>query len=338
MNEYGEYFIYGSKKYDKTHPKTAKNIVGCVDNGISEHTARLIWGKMVKFASYAFNKSHATCYAGLGARTAWLFTHYPTEYMTGVLNSYIGNNEKIVKYTSLCKNAGINLVGPHINKSVKQFKIHETEEGKNIVFGLCGIKGVGDAASNAIITNREQEGPYTSFENFLYRNVDTIDKSTLEALIYTGALDCFEGTRNAKISAMPDIIKTIRKMRGTRRQLNLFEALGADSSDIINVNVDLTIPDYSNLQKSLLEKEYLGFFIKHPISEFSDILGKWKRKDMLHDIGPVCESTPDNGKIQVRLAGIVSDKEVIYYRDKTGKQKPLLKFTLGDESGTIKCV
>lgn len=338
MNEYGEYFIYGSSKYDKAHPKSPKNIVGCINSGISEHTARLIWDKMVKFASYAFNKSHATCYAGLGARTAWLACHYPVEYMTGVLNSYIGTNDKIVKYTSVCKNLGINLLGPNINKSVKEFQISEDNNEKSIVFGLCGIKGVGDAASDAVIKNRQDEGEYTSFENFLMRNIDTIDKSTLEALIYTGAMDCFEGNRNAKIGAMPDIMKVIKKLRGARRQMNLFDALGSSATEMIDIPIDMNTPDFSNLQKSLLEKDYLGFFIKHPISEFSDILNKWRRRDMLHDIGAVCEAAPENGKIQVRIAGIVSDKDVIYYRDSKGKQKPLLKFTLGDESGSIKCV
>ena len=103
INQYEEYFVYGSAEFDKKHPSEALNIKGCVNNGIPEEVAKSIWRKMEKFAEYAFNKSHATAYADIGARTAWLSYYYPIEYMCAILNSFIDKADKIRWYMSVCQ-------------------------------------------------------------------------------------------------------------------------------------------------------------------------------------------------------------------------------------------
>lgn len=338
MNEYGEYFIYGSEKYDKEHPDAPKNIKGCINNGVDKETALIIWDKMVKFAEYAFNKSHATCYAGLGAKTAWLACHYPVEFMTGILNSYIGTNEKIAKYSSVCAGYDIKIYNPDINRSGKRFTVIDDDTattGCSIIFGLGGVKDVGTVAAEAIIEEREN-GKFKNIEDFLSRMAEyKFNKRALMALSYSGAFDHFGFTRSALIQSTEKMLNLIKKTKNDNKdQLTLFDTLGIDRYDLGLKN----IPEFDETTKALYEQEYLGYFLHHPIAQYSNRLNRWRSKKMLTNIDDVCEKMGEKMQ-KVRIAGLVSEKEAVYYNDKrSGAPKQILKFNLDDGTGTIKCV
>lgn len=336
MNEYGQYFIYGSADYDAKHPDSPKNIKGCIKNGVSEERAKFIWEKMVKFASYAFNKSHATCYAAIGAKTAWLSCYYPVEFMAGVLNSYIGKNDRLSRYVKSCQQRNIKILNPDINKSNIDFSVIVNKEEKNkksILFGLSGIKGVGDVAAKKIIFERENNGEFTSIVNFLERMArNKLDKSTLEALIYTGAFDSFGITRASlmdKYETMLSILTDIKKT--DPNQLTLFGLLNVPQYKI-NFRA---IPEFDYRITTSKELEYLGCFIKHPLENFSNTLNKWRESGNLHFIDEV-EGMSNGAK--VRLAGFVMDKnfKVIYNKDH--KESYMLKLTISDITGEINCI
>ena len=343
MNEYSKYFIYGSEEHDKENPNDAKNIPGCIKMGISESTARMIWDKMVKFASYAFNKSHATCYAALGARTAYLACHYPIEYTTGILNSFIGNNDKISYYVAKCKRKGITMLPPDVNRSGIEFKVVNENGEKKIIFGLSGIKGVGDIVAKAIITERNLNGPFKSLEDFLIRTAETkVNKKALEALVLTGGFECFNrGNRKALYMAIPDMLELVKSTKKKNKmQISLFEDMFGNENAGYTLDIPQNIKDYSSVDISLKEKDYLGYFVKHPITAYSQKLDSWRSKKFLSDISDVCNEIDSSIKkvYRKRIAGLVQDKKIIPYTDRNGKPKQLIRFDLNDETGTIKCV
>lgn len=364
MKEYGEYFLHGSAEWDKANPENPLKIKGCVKNGIPEATAKLIWDKMAKFAEYAFNKSHATAYATIGVKTAWLSCYYPVEFMAGTLNSFIGDTDKIRQYVNSCKERGIRLYAPSINESAREFLVVDdvVDNGKRkkyikaIRFGLGGIKGVGDVAANAIIEERSENGKFESLEDFLTRMAirGKMGKSTLEALILTGALDEFPGTRAGKMQALPQMQGVVTENRkADENQINLFDILGVER---YHVQVP-DIPEYPQVEQALLEESYLGFFVNHPINCYSQLIAKRKAKNMLSDIaefvqvknettkndddnlmGDAVEAAPIfTERKSVRFLGLVRGKEVkMYY--KNNRPQKLIKFVLDDGTGRIKCV
>lgn len=344
MNEYSEYFIYGSEEHDKKHPEDVKNIPGCIKMGISESTARMIWEKMVKFASYAFNKSHATCYAALGARTAYLACHYPIEYTTGILNSFLGNNDKISYYVEKCKKKGISLLPPDVNMSGSEFRVVIEDEKKKIIFGLSGIKCVGSVAANAIINERKENGPYKSLEDFLVRTSGSkVNKRAIEALIYTGAFDSFScGNRAELIDAIPDMLNIIAAYKKkNKNQLSLFGDIFGDE----NAEYSLSIRKRKDFSGSVIaekEKEFLGYFIKHPIKEYSQKLDLWKSKGFLQDISVVIQEVDDSLQKKVyrkRICGLVQEIKSFTYYDRNSKRNVQgMNFILTDETASVRCV
>ena len=342
MEEYGDYFIYGSEKYDKEHPDSAKHIIGCVNNGVSEETAKKIWDKMVKFASYAFNKSHATCYAALGARTAWLSCHFPVEYMTGVLNSYLTDNKKMARYVGACYSKKIPLLLPDVNLSDVGFRAvplpteQQTEEyKKGIIFGLSGINGVGAVAARSIVEERERNGEFRSVSDFLERMAENkLTKTSLQALILAGAFDRFPGTRRAKMACfdqMLNVIQAVKKI--VKEQVSFFDIIGDDDHELQFPEM----AEYSVSELSDYELEYLGYYIHHPISEYSGKLDRWEKKGMLIRIANVEQAMEMHPTLDVRIAGLVKNVEQKRYM-KNGKPKSLLRFEMDDGTGTISCV
>ncbi len=156
--------------------------------GYGEYTLEKIWTDWEKFAQYAFNKSHSTCYAYVAYQTAYLKSHYPAEYMSAVLN-HAGNIEKITFFMEECKRMGLKVLGPEINESLKGFAVNQKGE---IRFGLGGLKGVGEAAVENIIEERKKNGPFQNIFDFIKRiNQRSVSKKTLESLAYAGAFDSF---------------------------------------------------------------------------------------------------------------------------------------------------
>ena len=183
-----EYFIHG-----QTDENGNIIIPGCVRNGIDEQSANKIFDEMAEFAKYAFNKSHAAAYAVVSYRTAYLKAYYPAEFMAATLNSFLGNLDKVPLYIDECKRMNIQILKPEINKSFTKFTV---EDGK-IRFGLGSIKNVGIPVLEAIVKNREEQGPFKDLADFCERmQNDSVNKKCIESLIKSGAMDEFNQTRS----------------------------------------------------------------------------------------------------------------------------------------------
>lgn len=340
IDEYEEYFIYGSSKYDEKNPSKALKIPGCINSGISEEIAKDIWGKMKKFAEYAFNKSHATAYADIGARTAWLAYYYPVEYMCATLNSFITKANKIKLYMAICKKKGINILPPDVNKSEERF----TVDGNSIRFGLKGLKNMGKAAGD-VVYERHTNGNFADMQDFAERMAlySRVDKKMMEALIYASAVDGFAGTRNAKLAILPAILSNAsnNKKQVESGQLSLFD------SPEMAIYKKIATPDLEEFEKKFKlekEKEYSGFYVtEHPLDEYTKITS---RKDIV-EVGDVIsdesetsedeESANISGSVyenqNVKLCGIM--KDVVQRYTKSGNR--LITFMLEDKSGEMKC-
>ena len=335
MEEYGEYFLHGSGEHDRLHPESPYGIKGCVANGIPEATAQLIWDKMVKFASYAFNKSHAACYALLAARTAWLSYYYPVECLSGILNSYLGNAEKLTQYIKTCTERKIRLLQPDVNKSLVGFHIEKDGDAQSIRFGLTGIKNVGAVAARAIVDERTIGGDFTSLENFIERMAKKgMDKTTLNALICTGALDCFPGTRSAKIVSFENMVKILTQVKKSNEdQMSFFDDTNEDHYLILPDVEEMSVKDIATL-----ERDYLGLFVHHPVDAYKEKLDRWRARGMLSTIEGSAKTLKAGESKTVRLCGFVENKELKTFRKKDGTSGYVLKFTIDDGSGSVRCI
>ena len=244
-------------------------VPGCVRNGIDEKSADKIFDEMAEFAKYAFNKSHAACYAVVAYRTAYLKAYYPAEFMAATLNSYLGNLDKIPQYIDECKLLGIDILKPDINKSSTKFT---TEDGK-IRFGLGSIKNVGTVPVDNIVNERNKNGEYKSFTDFCERIADeAVNKKCVESLIKAGAFDEFEQTRSTLLASFEAIIDIIQsgKKKGFSGQVSMFDLGTEEDKEELN-EIKYKFEEHEELQnKELLslEKEMLGIYISgHPLEK-----------------------------------------------------------------------
>ena len=244
-------------------------VPGCVRNGIDEESANKIFDEMAEFAKYAFNKSHAACYAVVAYRTAYLKAYYPAEFMAATLNSFLGNLDKIPQYIDECKSLGITILKPEINKSNSKFTV---EDGK-IRFGLGSIKNVGITPVETIVKERKENGEYKSFVDFCERISDEgVNKKCIESLIKAGAFDEFEQTRSTLLASFEGIIDSIQseKKKGLAGQVSMFD-LGTETQKEELNEMKYTFEEHEELPtKELLslEKEMLGIYISgHPLEK-----------------------------------------------------------------------
>ncbi len=247
-------------------------VPGCVRNGIDEKSADKIFDEMAEFAKYAFNKSHAACYAVVAYRTAYLKTYYPAEFMTAMLNSFLGNLDKIPQYIDECKILGIEILKPDINKSSTKFTV---EDGK-IRFGLGSIKNVGIAPVNSIVKNRSESGNYESFTDFCERiSEEGVNKKCIESLIKAGVFDEFPQTRATLLASFENIIDTIQasNKKGIDGQVSMFDIGTEEDKESINEIKYSFIDEKEFSEKEVLsmEKEMLGIYISgHPLEKLRE--------------------------------------------------------------------
>ena len=250
------------------------NIVvpGCVRNGIDAESANKIFDEMAEFAKYAFNKSHAACYAVVAYRTAYLKAYYPAEFMAATLNSFLGNLDKIPQYIDECKKLGIEILKPEINKSSTKFTV---ENGK-IRFGLGSIKNVGTVPVDNIVKERNKNGEYKSFTDFCERIADeSVNKKCVESLIKAGTFDEFDKTRSTLLASFENIIDMIqsRKKKEMNGQVSMFD-LGTESQKEELSEMKYTFEEHQEMpNKELLslEKEMLGIYISgHPLEKLRE--------------------------------------------------------------------
>ena len=255
-------FLYGKPSEDG---KPA--IDGAIKRGVPEESALKVWNEMESFASYAFNKSHAAAYSLITYQTAYLKLYYEPEFLTAVLNNRITNSDEIKNYVTYCKEEGIDVLPPSINKSQTMFSVHD---GK-IRFGLAALKGVGVSVINTIIENRKQHGDFVSFEDFINRfDTSVLNKRTLESLIYSGAFDEFGVYRSQLIRIYPQLIEKAGIDRKTKAsgQVSLFDTVLKE--DEVNKVSYPNIPEYDNQTKLKFEKEVVGVYVTgHPLSNYA---------------------------------------------------------------------
>ena len=253
-------------------------VPGCVRNGIDKDSANKIFDEMAEFAKYAFNKSHAACYAVVAYRTAYLKTYYPAEFMASMLNSYLGNLDKVPEYIEECKKLGIEILKPDINKSSSKFTVEfdnnpeeKVKMGK-IRFGLGSIKNVGLPSIDSIIKERNSSGKFVSFTDFCERiSGEAVNKKCIESLIKAGTFDEFKENRAtllASFEGITDVVQSYNK-KGINGQVTMFDLGNSEDNKIKYHFVEKE--EMSEKEKLAMEKEMLGIYISgHPLAKIKD--------------------------------------------------------------------
>ena len=314
-----ENFINGSKEND---------IPGCAQNGIAREVAEEIWNRMEKFASYAFNKSHAACYAAISMQTAYLKAHYPAEFMSGLLTSVSDNTDKLVPYINVCAKNGITIHKPDVNTSLTDFKANP--DG-SITYGLSSVKGIGDAVIKAIMDEREN-GRFEGMRDLVSR-VPIVSKKILEQLTKAGAFDSFGYSRRTYLENIDRVVDSRNKeaKNSIPGQLSMFDFFEPEAKSDSFINVT-EMPKKDLLE---FEKEVTGYYLSgHPLTEYMKNFSKKiiPLKDLISTedyISPY----PENQ--EVRCAVCVKNFRKIYTK-KDGK--PMCSATLDDPSASIRAV
>ncbi|MBD5132781.1 MAG: DNA polymerase III subunit alpha [Clostridiales bacterium] len=312
--------------------KTGNKIPGAVANGVPEKTANEIYDMLIKFASYGFNKSHAAAYAHVTYQTAYLKCYYPVEYFTAVLNNRITKLDELTHYLSYLKEAKITVLPPNINKSKSEY----TVENGCVRIGMGALKGVGVPIVNKIVEERERNGEYTDFVEFVTRMEDAesgkslINRRMVESLIKAGAFDCFGKKRAVLMAAFPAVMDKVTKERTAKMsgQLSFFEVAPEIKTEFNYPEVD----EYSPSDKYKMEKEVAGVYLSgHPLSAYVDRLRQYKyNTSMLNPDLPDCP--PNDTKIS--LGGMLTAT----VNKLTKKGNPMGTAVLEDLYGTVELI
>lgn len=325
MAEERKNFVYG----------IGDEVPGCVKNGIPAEVAEKIFDEMTDFAKYAFNKSHAACYAVVGYQTAWLKAHYPVEFMAALMTSVMDNASKVSGYIEECKKMGIQLLPPDINEGFGHFSV---SNGK-IRFGLAAIKNIGRNAVEALVAEREKNGPFHSMTDFCNRMSDgEWNKRGIESLIKSGAVDSFGGARSQYMVVYKNILDGIgqAKKNNIAGQMNLFD-LGGENESVAQKDELPAISEYVQRDRLAMEKEVLGIYVSgHPLAEYEKTL----RRKVSHtsiDFLPV-EEGEDRMQIaegtKVAVGGMIAAKSVKYTRN----NEKMCFLSLEDLQGTMEII
>lgn len=323
----------GKKQKEVLDKMKSKFMEGAQAKGHPADKLEKIWTDWEAFAQYAFNKSHSTCYAFVAYQTAYLKAHYPAEYMAAVLTNNLGNIDKITFFMEECKRAGIPVLGPDVNESYIQFAPNLRGE---IRFGLGAIKGVGEAAVQAIIDERDSNGPFKSLFDLTKRvNLRAVNKKTIEALAFAGSFDCFNGVHRAQYFAVQPneesntIEKAIRYGNAVQNneadsQQSLFGGAGG-GGDIPEPSMPIADP-WGKMDQLKFEKEVVGMFITgHPLDDFRIEIQQFCKNQLseLKDMKALLNK-------DVSIAGIVTG--AVEGVSKNGK--PYGRFSLEDYTDT----
>lgn len=325
----------GKKKKSIMDELRVKFFEGCAARGYEESVVSKIWTDWEAFAQYAFNKSHATCYALVAYQTGWLKAHYPAEFMAAVLSRNISDIRKITNFMDETRRMGMEVLGPDVNESNLKFTVNK--DG-NIRFGLGAIKGVGESAVLQLIEEREKNGAYTDIYNLAERvNLNSLNKKNLEAMAVAGAFDCFENVSRAQYFA-PDtrgssfIESLIRYGNNAKtiKQASSHSLFGeAGGFDLIKPE-PVTCPDWPKLEKLNREKEVIGIYLSsHPLDDFKLEISTFTTAN-LADL----QNLRDYLDREVVVAGMISDT-----KNGIGKNgKPYCSFTLQDYSDSFRFI
>ena len=317
IEEERKVFVYGDNQ---------QGISGAIAKGVSEAAAQSIYDEIVDFANYAFNKSHAVCYAVVAYQTAYLKCHYPRQYMAALMTSVLDSAVKISTYIAECKELGIALLSPDINHSQDHFSV---EEG-GIRFGLGAVKNIGRGLIRSMAAKRDQDGPFRSMQDFLERmDEGELNKRAVENLIRCGAMDCFGYHRSELIGAyegMMDAIASSRK-RNLEGQMGLFSMLDQDQGPG-KMEIPRR-PEYSRAELMSMEKETTGIYLSgHPMDDYRRLL---KNTHVVPIAELMREDRPFSDDQTVSVAGIIQA-----FKTKTTRNNSMMAYvTLEDDTASI---
>lgn len=318
-------FVYGNAE---------EGVPGCVAKGISEKVAGEIYENMMDFAKYAFNKSHAACYAVVAYQTAYLKYYYPVEFMAALLTSVIDNAKKVSEYILVCRSMGIKILPPDINQGESGFSVQDG----CIRYALTAIKSVGRPVIASVVAERRERGAFTNLKDFITRMADKdMNKRAIEGFIKAGALDSLGGTRKQFMSVYVQILDHIQrdKKNNMAGQLSLFDIVGEEEKE----SFDVRLPEVGEYPKEMrlgFEKEVLGIYVSgHPLEEYENV---WRKTitvttaDFALDEETGEVSVNDGQK--VTIGGMIADKTIKY----TKNEKVMAFLTLEDLVGTVEVV
>ena len=261
MRQERQNFVYGDE---------AKGIPGCVAKGVSEQVANKIYDKMIDFAKYAFNRSHAAAYAFITYQTAYLKYYYPKEYMAALLTSVMSNTGKVSEYILSSKNMGIAILPPDVNEGEGNF----TAVKEGIRYGMSAIKGLGENVTEAIVKDREERGEYKSLSDLVERLSGILNKKGLEALIKSGALDRLSGSRREKMAVYEQVIDSVSHEKHSKMagQLSLFDIAPQEDLSVLEVKMPV-LGEFDMETKLAFEKEMIGIYLSgHPLYDYQEFL------------------------------------------------------------------
>ena len=297
----------GKKKEKEMERMRKEFLVGAQTKGFSKEQAESIFELLKPFAGYGFNKSHAAAYSVVAYKTAYLKANYPVEFMAANLTNEINNSDAFANYLAETRGMEIEVLPPNINLSQKVFSVNEGR----VIFGLVGIKNVGSAAVDEIISKRAEEGPYESVEEFLERvDMRTVNRKTVETLIQSGVFDSLHPNRAELMHNLDRLIDVATAKKDARAfgQASLFESNGEEEFQSISLD---PVEEWDQLTKLQYERENLGFYVSgHPIDAFRD---QWKKSvnlDMAHP-----ERAPSDRT--VTGLGLLKGVRVVYTRKGT---------------------
>jgi DNA polymerase-3 subunit alpha len=321
----------GKKLIDKMTALKQQFLTGGKKNGYDEKTLLKIWGDWEKFASYAFNKSHATCYSWIAYQTAWLKANYPSEYMAAVLSNNLNNITEITKFMDECKAMGMNVLCPDVNESFLKFSVNK--EG-DLRFGLAAIKSVGQGAVTDIIAERTKNGPFKDIFDFVERvNLSSCGKKNIESLALAGAFDSLPGMYREQFvsenSKGEEFLETLVRYGNKYQQENetsMTSLFGDDTSFQIARPEIPQAARWSDLEKLNKERDLIGIYLSaHPLDDYEFILKYVCNADAakLQDLNAM------NGK-DITFGGIITAVR----EGQTKRGSPYTIFKLEDYSGS----
>ena len=316
-------FIYGDE---------SRNIPGAIANGVPEKTAQAIYDEILDFANYAFNKAHAVCYAIVAYQTAWFKCHYPREYMAALLTSVLDSQGKIAEYIAECRSLGIRLLPPDINQSGPDF----TVAGQDIRFGLAALKGVGRGFTNAVLAQRQAEGPFRSFPDFCQRlQGEDLNKRVVESLIRAGAFDAMGVFRSQLMAAYEPFLDSLARNRrkNLEGQFDLF-SLDQDQPEPVELVLP-NLPEYPPQERMAMEKDVTGLYLSgHPMDAYRETIqahGAVPIASVLEDAAQEAGLARFQDGQKVVLAGVVAAAKT-----KTTRNNTLMAYvTLEDDTGSL---
>ena len=327
-------YVMEQERKNFTYGNPEEGVPGCVANGIDAKVADHIYDTMMDFAKYAFNKSHAACYAVVAYQTAYLKYYHPVEFMAALMTSVIDNPSKVAEYIMTSRAMGIQILPPDINEGANGFSVADGQ----IRYALSAIKSVGRPLIDAVVAEREARGPYLSLGDFVTRVTDRdMNKRIVEHFIKAGAMDSLGGTRKQLLSVYLQVIDGIQQDRKNNMagQITLFDIAGEEEK----VDYRVSLPDvgeYSKEMRLAFEKEVLGIYISgHPLEEYQEL---WKKHITNTTADFVWNEETNDTRVQdgarVTIGGMIAEKKIKY----TKNEKVMAFLQVEDLVGSVEVI